>query len=165
MALISCPECGKQVSTAATACPGCGFPVAEKIASGQLTPSASGGSSGSANELLMEVRPSWWGYVWYLVFFFLIIPPILAWWQRGAVVLRVYRGRVVLERGRLSKCFREFMVHDIRTVDIDQSFFERLLGIGNLTIATAAATDNAEIIESIPNPHAVRELILKERQR
>lgn len=113
----------------------------------------------------MEVRPSWWGYVWYLVFFFLIIPPILAWWQRGAVVLRVYRGRVVLERGRLSKCFREFMVHDIRTVDIDQSFFERLLGIGNLTIATAAATDNAEIIESIPNPHAVRELILKERQR
>jgi uncharacterized membrane protein YdbT with pleckstrin-like domain len=162
MALISCPECGKQVSTAAAACPGCGFPVAEKVASGQLTPSTAGAST---SDLLMEVRPSWWGYVWHLVFFFLIIPPILAWWQRGAVVLRIYRGRVVLERGRLSKCFREFMVHDIRTVDIDQTFFERLLGIGNLTIATAAATDNAEDIDNIPNPHAVRELILKERQR
>lgn len=117
------------------------------------------------NELLLEVRPSWWGYFWYMVFFFLVIPPILAWWKRGGVVLRIYRGRVVLERGRLSKCFREFMIHDIRTVDIDQSFFGRMLGIGNLTIATAAATDNAEMIEGIPSPHAVRELILKERQR
>ncbi len=162
MALISCPECGKQVSTAAVACPGCGFPVAEKISSGQLSPTS---ALASTNELLLEVRPSWWGYFWYLVFFFLVVPPIIAWWKRGGVVLRIYRGRVVLERGRLSKCFREFMVHDIRTVDIDQSFFGRILGIGDLTIATAAATDNAEMIESIPAPHAARELILKERQR
>lgn len=28
MALIACPECGRQVSTQATACPGCGAPVA-----------------------------------------------------------------------------------------------------------------------------------------
>ena len=27
--LISCPECGKQVSDKATACPGCGYPAAE----------------------------------------------------------------------------------------------------------------------------------------
>lgn len=27
--LISCPECGKQISDKATACPGCGYPVAE----------------------------------------------------------------------------------------------------------------------------------------
>ena len=27
MALISCPECGKQVSDAAQSCPDCGFPV------------------------------------------------------------------------------------------------------------------------------------------
>ena len=80
-------------------------------------------------------------------------------------MLRIYRGRVVLERGRLSKCFREFMVHDIRTLDIDQSFLGRIMGIGDLTIATAAATDNAEMIAGIPGPHAVRELILKERQR
>lgn len=162
MALISCPECGKQVSTAAVACPGCGFPVAENITSGTLSPAS---ALAPTNELLLEVRPSWWGYSWYLVLFFLVMPPIFAWWKRGGVVLRIYRGRVVLERGRLSKCFREFMVNDIRTVDIDQSFLGRMLGIGDLTIATAAATDNAEVIESIPSPHAVRELILKERQR
>jgi len=30
MALINCPECGREVSTEAKACPACGFPVAEK---------------------------------------------------------------------------------------------------------------------------------------
>ncbi|MBU1374628.1 MAG: zinc-ribbon domain-containing protein [Alphaproteobacteria bacterium] len=28
MALIACPECGKQVSSAAPACPSCGHPIA-----------------------------------------------------------------------------------------------------------------------------------------
>ncbi len=27
MALTSCPECGRQISTAAEACPGCGYPM------------------------------------------------------------------------------------------------------------------------------------------
>lgn len=29
MALIKCPECGREISDRAVACPGCGFPVAE----------------------------------------------------------------------------------------------------------------------------------------
>ena len=31
MALIFCPECGKQVSDLAKACPNCGYPIEEKI--------------------------------------------------------------------------------------------------------------------------------------
>ena len=31
MALISCPECGKQVSDLAVSCPGCGCPIAKKL--------------------------------------------------------------------------------------------------------------------------------------
>lgn len=27
MALINCPECGRQVSSQAEKCPGCGFPI------------------------------------------------------------------------------------------------------------------------------------------
>lgn len=33
MGLIECPECKRRVSTAAAACPGCGFPIKETIAS------------------------------------------------------------------------------------------------------------------------------------
>ena len=30
--LLPCPECGKQISDRASACPGCGFPIAEHLA-------------------------------------------------------------------------------------------------------------------------------------
>ena len=163
MALVNCPECGKQVSTAAAACPNCGFPVAEKVKAAEAE--AAGVGPTDPNGLLAEVRPSWWGYFWHLFFFFLIIPPIVAWWQRGKTVLRVYPGRITLDRGRVSKCFRELMIQDVRSVDIDQGFFSRMVGIGDITIATAASADAAESIENIPDPHRIRELILTERQR
>jgi hypothetical protein len=31
--LLPCPECGKQISDRASACPGCGFPIAEHLTS------------------------------------------------------------------------------------------------------------------------------------
>lgn len=34
MALIACPECGKSISSSATACPSCGHPIASPAASG-----------------------------------------------------------------------------------------------------------------------------------
>ncbi|HTI70347.1 MAG TPA: PH domain-containing protein [Candidatus Limnocylindria bacterium] len=163
MALIICPECNRQVSSVAVSCPNCGFPVAEKAGSA-ATP-ATLVQSADPSQPLAEIMPSWWGYFWHLFFFFLIIPPIIAWWQRGSTVLRVFPGRITLDRGRLSKCFREFMIQDIRAVDIDQGFISRIVGIGDLTISTAASADATEKVNGIPDPHRVRELILAERQR
>ena len=161
MALINCPECGKQVSTAARSCPACGFPVAAQAPqAASPLPTAS-----PSKELLAEVRPSWWGFFWYLFFFWLIVPPIVAWWRRASVVLRIYPGRITLERGLISKCYREFLVRDIRSIDIDQSFLCRLVGIGDLTVSTAATSDATEQIKGIPNPKDIRDLILAERQR
>lgn len=156
MAMIKCPECGREVSSAAPACPACGFPVAAQTAA-QPAPT-------SSDEILAEVRPSWWHYFWHLVFFFLIVPLIIAWWRRASVVLKIYPGRLLLERGIFSKCYREFLARDIRSIDIDQSFLARLGGIGNLTISTAATVDASEQIEGIPNPHSIRDLILAQRE-
>lgn len=36
MALIKCPECGREVSSVASACPGCGFPLADKRRGGTV---------------------------------------------------------------------------------------------------------------------------------
>lgn len=157
MALIACPECGREVSDAAPACPACGYPVARApVSSAPATPRSTG--------LLAEVRPSWWGYFWHLFFFWLIVPPLIAWWQRAAVVLRIYPGRVTIERGMFAKSFREFLARDIRSVDIDQSFLARVVGIGHLSISTAATVDASEQLSSIPNPHDVRDLILQQRE-
>jgi uncharacterized membrane protein YdbT with pleckstrin-like domain len=116
-----------------------------------------------STELLAEVRQSWWHFFWHLVFFWLIVPLVIAWWKRASVVLRVYPGRLMLERGMFSKCYREFLARDIRSIDIDQSFLNRMVGIGDLNISTAATVDAAEQIAGIPDPHAVRDLILAQR--
>lgn len=157
MSLIKCPECGKQVSTAAAACPSCGYPIA-----GGAAPVARAGGAPS-NQVLMEVRQSWWAYFWHIFFFWLIIPPIVAWWQRAGTVLQIYPGRIMLSRGLFSKCYREFMARDIRAIDIDQSLMNRIVGIGTITISTSATIDADEKIAGIPAPQKVRDLILAQR--
>ncbi len=160
MPLINCPECGKSVSSEAHACPNCGYPVAEKVAAGTAAP---GAAPTKADELLAEVRPSWWGYFWYLFFFFLIVPPIIASFKRSSVVLRIYPNRITLERGLLSKCYQDYNPQDIQSIDVDQSFFQRLVGIGDLTISTAATVEASEELRCIPDPKGVRDLILAQR--
>jgi hypothetical protein len=154
MALFNCPECGNPVSTAAPACPSCGFPVAAQMAKPGPAP----------DTLLVEVRPSWWNFFWHLLFFWLVVPFLIAWWRRFSVVLRIYPGRIMLERGLLSKSTREFDARDIRSIEIDQSFLARIIGIGDLTISTAATVDAVENVEGIPDPKGIRDLILAQRQ-
>jgi len=156
MALINCPECGQQVSTAAKACPSCGFPVAEKVQSAEAAP--------ANDELLAEVRPSCWNFFWHWVFFFLVVPPFIAVYRRASLVLRVYRNRITIERGVFSKCYQDYLPRDIRSIDIDQSFLARLVGIGDITISTSATAEASEKILGIPDPKGLRELILNQRK-
>ncbi len=114
---------------------------------------------------LWAIRPSWWGYFWYLFFFWLIVPPIIAHFRRNATVLRVYPARITVERGILSKCYQDYHPRDIRSIDVDQSLMQRMVGIGDLTLSTAATVEGAEELKSIPNPKGVRELILAQRGR
>ena len=161
MALIDCPDCGKPVSNAARACPTCGYPVAEELTQPPGTGTASPGAETQAP--LAEVRPSWWGYFWHVFFFWLIVPPIIAYFRRASTVLRIFPDRITLTRGLLSKCYRDYNPRDIRSIDIDQSFLDRIVGVGNLTISTAATAEGAEQINSIPDPKGVRDLILAQR--
>jgi hypothetical protein len=162
MPLIDCPECKKSVSSEAHACPYCGYPVAEKVGARTEAAAAAGAARGP-RELLAEVRPSWWAYFWHWFFFFLIIPPIIAWFRRASTVLRVYRHRVTIERGIFSKCYQDYDPRDIRSIDVDQSVFNRLVGIGDITISTAATVEGAEVVRAIPDPRGVRDLILAQR--
>src|SRR5512137_1172998 len=160
MPLINCPECGKPVSSAAHSCPVCGYPVAEKLEQEEQPASP---TSGSPGKVLAEVRQSWWGYFWHLFFFWLIIPPIIAYFRRASTILRIFPERITLTRGLLSKCYRDYNPRDIRSIDIDQSFWQRIVGVGDLTISTAATAEGSEQIKSIPDPLGVRDLILAQR--
>jgi hypothetical protein len=163
MALINCPECGKSVSSEAPACPACGYPIAQKQAQTQAASPTSGQLPAAQTKILAEIRPSWWGFFWHLFFFWLIIPPIIAYYRRASTVLRIYPQRIALERGLLSKCYLDLNLQDIRSIDVDQNFFQRLVGVGNLTLSTSATVGAAQEIMSLPDPMGVRDLILAQR--
>lgn len=151
MALTNCPECGRPISTLAKACPQCGFQVPARPVD-VATP-------------LLEVRPSWWNFFWHLVFAWLIVPWIIAGLRRRSSVLRIYPDRIAWERGLLAKDARVLFIKDIRSVDVNQTLWGRLVNVGDLTISTAATVDAADVVPGLPRPLQVKDLIIAQRQR
>ena len=87
----------------------------------------------------------------------------LVWYLRNkSSKLTVTDRDVVYEEGLLSKKRSEINISSVRTVIVNQSFFNRIFGTGTVSLYTAG--DSAEIIASgLPDPNRVRELI-KETQ-
>ncbi len=164
MALIACPECRREVSTEAKICPGCGFPLADRNQTGTPTTAIPVGAPGS-QAVLMEVRPSWWNFGWHLFFCWLVIPLLIAWYRRHSFVMRIYSDRVSVEEGFWSKESSEFFIKDIRSIDVLQGVWGRMVDIGDVTISTAATVDAAEVAAGVAQPQRIKELLISQRQK
>jgi uncharacterized membrane protein YdbT with pleckstrin-like domain len=169
MALITCPECGNQVSPEAKACPSCGYPVAVPQHGDPPAPQpetqAKAVAAVGAQSALLEVRPSWWTFGWYLLFFWLLAPLLIALYRRYSFVMRIYTDRVSVEEGFFAKESSEFFIKDIRSIDVRQGVWGRLVGIGDVTISTAATIDAAEEARGVPGPNRIKDLLIAQRQQ
>jgi uncharacterized membrane protein YdbT with pleckstrin-like domain len=114
---------------------------------------------------LLEARPSWWNFFWHWFFFWLIVPPIIAWVRRHSLVLRVYEDRVSLEQGLLSKQVSDVFIVDVRDIQVNQTLLQRMFGIGDVEIGTAAIEGWEEAAEGLPDPIKIRDLILSQRRK
>ena len=151
MALMECPECQKSISTLAKSCPSCGYVLP-----------AAGTDRDTVPQLI--VRPSWWSCFWLLVFSWLLIPLFLALKRRYSLVMKIYPTRVSLERGWTSKETRELFIKDLRSIDVEQSLIQRMVGIGTLTLSTAATVDADEVIVGVPRPGEIKDLLIRLRE-
>ncbi|CAN7296705.1 hypothetical protein [Acidovorax sp. Leaf78] len=88
MALITCPDCNRQVSSLAVACPGCGYPIAS--AHGELGP-------GGQKPLSALQSPQVWGRVTGVVGAWLVAPWIA---RMLAVVGACVMGYFLFRGGR-----------------------------------------------------------------
>lgn len=194
MALIACTECGKQVSTEAKACPSRGFPVAEQAHNDPAAPKLATQVvvivASNAQSVLLQVRPSWWNFVWHFLFFLLVVPLLIAfvphsWWEFGwlllfvwlvvlllnalyrrhSFVMRIYSDPVSVVEGFWSKESTKVFIEDIRSIDVKQGIWGRLVNIGNVTIFTAAAVDAAEEAPGVPRPNKIKDLPISQRQQ
>ena len=160
MALISCPECTRPVSSEAAACPGCGYPVVRKRMEERARPE----EAMDPHQALYEVRPSWWNFGWHIAFCWLVVPYLVALWRRHSYVMRIYPDRVSIEEGLWEKETTEFFIKDIRAIDVRRGFWGRMVGIGDVTVSTAATVDAAETACGVADPDGIKALLIARRQ-
>ena len=86
---------------------------------------------------------------------------LLAWYLKcKATRLEVIGNDLILEEGLLSKNRTELNIPSVRTINVYQSFFNRIFGVGKVSIFTAG--DKPEIeVAGLPDPHELRELVKK----
>lgn len=84
---------------------------------------------------------------------------LLAWYLKcKSTRLEFVGNNLVLEEGLLSKSRTELNAGSIRTVNVYQSFFNRIFGVGKISIYTAGDTPEMEV-GGLPRPHDLRDLI------
>jgi uncharacterized membrane protein YdbT with pleckstrin-like domain len=70
-----------------------------------------------------------------------------------------------VEEGFWAKESSEFFIKDIRSIDIRQGIWGRLVGIGDVTISTAATVDAAEEARGVAEPKRIKEMLIWQRQQ
>ncbi len=85
---------------------------------------------------------------------------MLLWWLScKATRFSITPTRSVLTRGILSKHTNEVRHVDVRNIVVNQGFFQRLFGVGSLSIATASQAGVEIKISGIRSPKRAAELI------
>jgi len=91
---------------------------------------------------------------------------LLIWWlQTLGTKLTVTDERITLRKGILSKYTNEVFHTDIRNVQLDQSFFQRLFDVGTIAISTSGQEGIEISVPGIPHPQQVRDLIDEHRRK
>lgn len=87
--------------------------------------------------------------------------PLTVWWfvaTRGRG-LEITNKRTIERRGLLSKSTDEVLHDHVRNVKVDQTFYHRVVRIGQIGIASSGSDQTEIIMEDLPNPNRIRETI------
>lgn len=104
----------------------------------------------------LQVR--WLGYGLLAIGLF----QLLRWWLATLMdQLEIHERELVWTHGLLSKEYTEINMASVRTVRIEQSLFQRIVGAGDLQIFTAG--DAPELtIRGLPRPQEIRQHIKRQ---
>ncbi len=73
--------------------------------------------------------------------------------------------RLIERRGFLSQTRLEIELVDIRSVEVSRTFFQRMIGIGNVTVSSAASADFLIRMLNVSDPEGIAETVRRARLR
>ena len=170
-----CPYCGETILRIAKKCKHCRELLDETLRSQRVVqtqaPKAPDAPSSTAEKTEYECHPSMFrsdpvGFVLILVLCLFLIGLIvlLIWWLRTlGTTLTVTNKRSVFRKGLLSKRTTEVRHQDVRNIQITQSFFQRIFGVGTIGISSAGQAGIEIEAHGMPNPEKVKQIIDKYR--
>ena len=174
---MRCPQCGFEAVAGAGFCSRCGTRL--------LTPRPE-----SKREFaLSRIMTSWWSFfgsfvsavvievlaavalrradiprtvpaALFVLGILIILSAIIS---RRGISWSVTSERLIERRGILSQRRREVELADIRSVEVAQSFFQRILGIGNVMVSSAASADFLIRMVNVSDPEGIAETIRRAR--
>ena len=118
-----------------------------------------------AHPAMFRAHPFWFILSVLLIAAFGIGIVILVYWYilTRATALTVTDSAILYERGILSKDRTSVSLRHVRSVNVMQSFVNRIFGVGTIQISTAG--DEPEFtIADMPDPHVIREAIAKAQE-
>ena len=118
-----------------------------------------------AHPAMFRAHPFWFILFVLLIAAFGIGLLILLYWyiKTRATALTVTQHELMYERGILSKDRLSVSLRHVRSVEVKQSFVNRILGVGTIEISTAG--DEPEFtVKDLPDPHEIREAISRAQE-
>lgn len=80
------------------------------------------------------------------------------------VTLTVTTKRSILRRGIFSKQTSEVQHDDVRNLQIEQTFLERMLGVGDLAVSSSGQDELEIQVEGVRNPERILDLIRQHQE-
>jgi uncharacterized membrane protein YdbT with pleckstrin-like domain len=118
-----------------------------------------------AHPAMFRAHPFWFILFVLLIAAFGIGLLILLYWyiKTRATALTVTLHELMYERGILSKDRLSVSLRHVRSVEVKQSFVNRILGVGTIQVSTAG--DEPEFtVKDLPDPHEIREAISRAQE-
>lgn len=150
--LFPCPDCYALISKRAAVCPKCGAPLHSVVHTEQ--------KNDISSERSLEIyHPSVLNYFWWILLGIFTIPFIVGIFILLYVLIEIKftfyeltTHRVIVRRGWIAKNQDEIWIKDMRGANYKQSIWQRICGIGNVMIGTAASAGAEIIIIGVSRP-------------
>jgi uncharacterized membrane protein YdbT with pleckstrin-like domain len=175
---MRCSKCGSDSAPDAQFCPRCGTRL--------YTPKP----ADKREYALMQVHSAWWHFIGSILFSCALLVAagfglhsadvrgrnlglmliaigvaelISIALRRHFISWSLTSERVIEQKGILARHRREMELADVRSVDVEQRFMQRAMGLGDVIIASAASADYAIRLYDIPDPEGVAETLRRAR--